>query len=406
MKQAFQKTIRDLSFWILVAMLAGLVVGGVMGQQAAIFAPFGALFMQLIKMLVVPLVLISIITGSAALGSTKSAGKIGFMSIAYMMITTAVAVVLALIAGNLYKTGDGLSVAQMNNLIPSGSFEITSQSLGFWNTLLGMIPANPFEALATGNILQIIIFGVFLGIGISMLAHERKQPLIDGMNTLLDALIWCMQKVMWIAPLGVFGLMADATGTYGYTILMKVANLLWLNVMLFAFMLLVFYPLTVHFFSKTNVKTFMKAMLKPQLVAFTTSSSLATLPTTLATCENDLKVSKETASFVVPLGATINMAGNAMYYAIVCLFFSQLYGIELGFGAYLAIIITSTLSAIGAAGVPGPTLMAIAVLVAAGLPIEGLPLLFAVDRVFDMLRTVLNITGDAACAVIVDSKKD
>lgn len=406
MKQAFQKTIRDLSFWILVAMLAGLVVGGVMGQQAAIFAPFGALFMQLIKMLVVPLVLISIITGSAALGSTKSAGKIGFMSIAYMMITTAVAVVLALIVGNLYKTGDGLSVAQMNNLIPSGSFEITSQSLGFWNTLLGMIPANPFEALATGNILQIIIFGVFLGIGISMLAHERKQPLVDGMNTLLDALIWCMQKVMWIAPLGVFGLMADATGTYGYTILMKVANLLWLNVMLFAFMLLVFYPLTVHFFSKTNVKTFMKAMLKPQLVAFTTSSSLATLPTTLATCENDLKVSKETASFVVPLGATINMAGNAMYYAIVCLFFSQLYGIELGFGAYLAIIITSTLSAIGAAGVPGPTLMAIAVLVAAGLPIEGLPLLFAVDRVFDMLRTVLNITGDAACAVIVDSKKD
>lgn len=294
----------------------------------------------------------------------------------------------------------------MNNLIPSGSFEITSQSLGFWNTLLGMIPANPFEALATGNILQIIIFGVFLGIGISMLAHERKQPLVDGMNTLLDALIWCMQKVMWIAPLGVFGLMADATGTYGYTILMKVANLLWLNVMLFAFMLLVFYPLTVHFFSKTKVKTFMKAMLKPQLVAFTTSSSLATLPTTLATCENDLKVSKETASFVVPLGATINMAGNAMYYAIVCLFFSQLYGIELGFGAYLAIIITSTLSAIGAAGVPGPTLMAIAVLVAAGLPIEGLPLLFAVDRVFDMLRTVLNITGDAACAVIVDSKKD
>jgi Na+/H+-dicarboxylate symporter len=166
----------------------------------------------------------------------------------------------------------------------------------------------------------------------------------------------------------------------------------------------VFYPLTIKLFSKTKVSTFMKAMIKPQLVAFTTSSSLATLPTTLETCEKELHVSKETASFVVPLGATINMAGNAMYYAIVCLFFAQLYGMDLSFASYLAIVVTATLSAVGAAGVPGPSLMAVAVLVSAGLPVEGLPLLFAVDRIFDMLRTVLNITGDAACAVIVDGK--
>lgn len=398
----FQKIIRDLSTWILIAMIAGIVVGGLMGQQASVFAPLGTLFMQLIKMLVVPLVFVSIVSGSASLGATKSAGKIGFTAITYMMLTTAIAVIIGLIGGTWYKPGAGLNPEQIKDLLPADAQVLTANNPGFWETITGMIPANPVEALASGNILQIIIFGVFLGFGISVLAKDRKEPLLKGLDTLLDALIWCMEKVMWTAPFGVFGLMADATGTYGYDLLMKVANLLWLNIMLFLFILLVFYPLTIKFLSKTKVSTFMKAMIKPQLVAFSTSSSLATLPTTLETCEKELHVSKETASFVVPLGATINMAGNAMYYAIVCLFFAQLYGMDLSFASYLAIIVTSTLSAVGAAGVPGPSLMAVAVLVSAGLPVEGLPLLFAVDRIFDMLRTVLNITGDAACAVIVD----
>lgn len=144
-------------------------------------------------------------------------------------------------------------------------------------------------------------------------------------------------------------------------------------------------------------------MFRPQIVAFSTASSLATLPVTLDTCENDLGISKETTSFVVPLGATINMTGNAIYYTLVALFFAQLYGIELTLAQYLAIAITSTVGSIGQAGVPGPTLLVVAVLVSAGIPIEGLPLLYALDRIFDMIRTVLNITGDAACAAIVDN---
>lgn len=400
----FKKLIKDLSFLIFLSMAVGIAVGSVMGEDAAIFAPLGTLFMQLIKMLVVPLVFISIVTGAASLGATKSAGKIGISTLAYILLTTAVAVVIALFAGNWFQPGSGMSLASIQNLIPETTTELTAQKIDFWDILIGMIPANPVKALTDGNVLQIIFFGMFLGMGLSVLPSNRKSSVLNGFNVLLDALIWCMGKVMWIAPLGVFGLMAEATGTYGYDILLKVGNLLWLNVMIFFFILLVFYPLTLRFFSKMNILKFMKAMLRPQMVAFSTASSLATLPVTLDTCENELGVSKETASFVVPLGATVNMAGNAIYYAIVCQFFAQLYGIDLTLSGYFAIVVTSTLSAIGAAGVPGPTLMAVAVLASAGLPVEGLPLLFAVDRIFDMLRTVLNITGDAACAVIVDRK--
>ncbi|GAL12064.1 proton/glutamate symporter [Vibrio astriarenae] len=165
----------------------------------------------------------------------------------------------------------------------------------------------------------------------------------------------------------------------------------------------VVYPLMIQVFTKTSAKKFLSVMKKPQAVALSTSSSMATLPVTMNTVENELNVKNSTASFVLPLGATINMSGNAIYYGLVAIFFAQLFNIDLSMGAYIAIILTSTLGAVGQAGVPGPSFLVVAVLLAAGIPIEGLPLLFALDRIFDMIRTALNITGDAACAVIVDS---
>lgn len=399
-----KKLFKDLSFLIFLAMAIGIGVGIVLGPEAAIFAPLGTLFMQLIKMLVVPLVFISIVTGAAALGATKSAGRIGMTTIAYILGSTAVAVIIALVAATWFQPGSGISIESFQQLTPATENSLTAQKLNFWDILIGMVPANPIHALTEGNVLQIIFFGMFLGLGLSMLPKGRNAAIVNGFNVLLDALIWCMEKIMWLAPLGVFGLMADATGTYGYDILLKVGNLLWLNIILFFFMILFFYPFTLKLFSKASSGKFMKAMLRPQMVAFSTASSLATLPVNMETCENELGVSKTTTSFVLPLGATINMAGNSMYYAIVCLFFAQMYGMDLSLSSYFAIVITSTLSAVGAAGVPGPTLMVIAVLTSAGLPVEGVPLLFAVDRIFDMLRTVLNITGDAACAIIVDGK--
>jgi Na+/H+-dicarboxylate symporter len=403
-KKSFKKIITDLSMQILIAMILGIIVGKIMGADARVFAPLGSLFIQLIRMLVIPLVFISIVSGSASLGATKSAGKIGLTTIAYIFITTVIAVLLAITLGSWFKPGAGISPEAIQAFLPEQSYNVVPGKMEFWPMLLDIIPSNPIKSLAEGNILQLIFFGLFLGFGLSALSKEKKQPVLNALNTLLDALIWCIQKVMLVAPIGVFGLMADATGTFGFDLLLKVGNLLWVNVIAALIILLLFYPLTLKLFTKINMLHFFKSMIRPQIVAFSTSSSMATLPVTLATCEEKLGVSKETTSFVVPLGATINMTGNAIYYTLVALFFAQLYNIELGMAQYLAIAITASVGAIGQAGVPGPTLLVVAVLVSAGIPIEGLPLLYALDRIFDMLRTVLNITGDAAFAVVVDQK--
>lgn len=397
-----KKLLKNLGVWILVAMVAGVAVGAAMGDEAKIFAPLGTLFIQLIKMLVVPLVGISIISGAASLGSSRSAGKIGVTSILYIVLTTVVSIVIAIVVGLIFKPGSGLSAEGIASIMASASAEQGSPTdLSFWDTVIGMIPANPIEAFAEGNILQIIVFGLFLGFGIAALNEDKRTKVIGGLNYLLEALIWCIGKVMLVAPLGVFGLMAEAMGTFGFDILLKVVNLLWVDLVAVAIMGLAVYPLTVMLLSKVSIKEFFSAMLRPQIVAFSTASSMATLPVTMGACDK-MGVSKEVTGFVVPLGATINMTGNAIYYTLVALFFAQFYGIELGMAQYVAIAVTASLGSIGQAGVPGPTLMVVAVLAAAGIPIEGLPLLYALDRIFDMIRTVLNITGDAACAVVTD----
>lgn len=407
LKTNFRKIAGDLSIQILVAMVAGIVVGRIMGSPAEMFAPLGTLFIQLIKMLVVPLVFVSIVAGSASLGATNSAGKIGLTTILYILATTIISVTIAFVVGAWLKPGAGIPVEMIRSFIPAETYSLQAEKMEFWPMVLSVIPSNPIQSMAEGNILHLIFFGLFFGFGLSALPTEKKGSVLNAFNTMLEALIWCIGKVMWVAPIGVFGLMADATGSFGYDLLLKVVNLFWANILAALILFLVMYPLTLRLFSKIKLKLFFKEMMRPQLVALSTSSSLATLPVTLKTCEEKLGVSKETTSFVVPLGATINMTGSAIYYTLVALFFAQLYGIELTFAQYVAISVTSTIGAIGQAGVPGPTLLVVAVLVSAGIPVEGLPLLYALDRVFDMLRTVLNITGDAACAVVVDhtSKK-
>ena len=396
-----KQLLKNLGLWILVAMVAGVAVGVAMGEECAMFKPLGTLFIQLIKMLVVPLVAISIISGAASLGSSRSAGKIGVASIGYILLTTVVSIIIAIGAGLIFKPGSGLSVESIGALIPQGADAGTATELSFWDTVIGMIPANPIQAFAEGNILQIIVFGLFLGFGIAALSEEKRTRVTNGLNYLLEALVWCIGKVMWVAPIGVFGLMAEAMGTFGFDILLKVINLLWVDLIAVVVMGCVAYPLTIMFLSRVSVKDFFKAMVRPQIVAFSTASSMATLPVTMGACDK-MGVSKEVTGFVVPLGATINMTGNAIYYTLVAMFFAQIYGIELGVAQYVAIAVTASLGSIGQAGVPGPTLMVVAVLLAAGIPIEGLPLLYALDRIFDMIRTVLNITGDAACAVVTD----
>jgi len=397
-----KKLLKSMGFQILMAMILGVLAGIFMGKDASMFAPLGTLFIQLIKMLVIPLVALSIISGAAALGATRSAGKIGVSTIAYIFISTFVSVLISVGLGLLLKPGNGVDISSAAAMMENTVKVSHAEAPGFWDTILGIIPENIFAALGDGNILQIIFFGLFLGIGLSTMPIKHKQPIINAINYLLEAMIWMIKVVMYTAPIGVFGLMADSVGSFGFQLIISVLNLLWVFLIGIILVGLVFYPLTIKLLSRQNIFTFFKAMTKPQIVAFSTASSLATLPINMETCEKEFGVTKETSAFVLPLGATINMAGNAMYYALVALFFSQVYGIDLSVAQYTAIILTSTVGAVGQAGVPGPTLLVVAVLVAADIPIDGLPLLYALDRVFDMIRTTLNITGDAAAAVIVD----
>jgi Na+/H+-dicarboxylate symporter len=383
-------------------MVLGTLIGAAMGHDATMFSPLGAIFINLIKMLVIPLVAVALISGAAGLGNSHSAGKVGFVTLGYFAVTSALAVVLALVMGEVFQPGMGIDVSGVEGMF-SAEYASKGELPTFWATVTGMIPTNVFQSLNDANILQILVFCLFLGIAISKQSPEKRDPVINGVNTIVDSMVWMINKVMVIAPIGVFGLMAEAVGTFGFGALMVVFKLFVVYtaaILIFGFIV---YPAMIHFFSKTSAKKFISAMKKPQAVALSTASSMATLPVTMDTVEKDLGVRNSTASFVLPLGATINMSGNAIYYGLVAVFFAQLFHIDLSMGAYIAIVVTATLGAVGQAGVPGPSFLVVAVLLAAGIPIEGLPLLFALDRIFDMIRTALNITGDAACAVIVDS---
>ncbi|CAH0532979.1 Proton/glutamate-aspartate symporter [Vibrio stylophorae] len=393
--------LKNIGVQVVIAMVLGAIVGQMMGHDATVFQPLGDIFINLIKMLVIPLIAVAIISGSAGLGKSHSAGKVGLSTLAFFGLTSAAAVALALVMGHIFQPGSGVDMAAMQSHF-SSEYADKGEVAGFWATVIGMIPTNFFSALNQGNILQILVFCMFFGIALSRVDSARSEPLLNGINVIVDAMVWMINQVMKIAPLGVFGLMAVAIGTYGFDALemvMKLFAVYVATILIFAFG---FNPLLIKLFSKVPVMKFISAMKKPQAVAFSTASSMATLPVNMEVVEKELGVSNATSSFVLPLGATINMCGNAIYYGLVAIFFAQLFGTELDMMAYGAIILTSTLGAVGQAGVPGPSFLVVAVLLAAGIPIEGLPLLFALDRIFDMIRTALNITGDAVCAVIID----
>ena len=395
-----------LGTWIIAATILGAVAGLVMGESAKMFAPVGDLFMQLIKMVVIPMVFFSLVGGGASLGNSKSAGKIGIVTFIYYAVTTVISVAIGLLFGELFKPGAGISLETFN-AVASNEFADKGALPGFWETIIGFVPANPFAALVEGNILQIIVFALFIGFSIAKFSGEKKEFLLNIFNYMTEVLISIMTAIMYIAPIGVFALMADAVGTFGYDVLVKIAYLVAIYIAVLAIVNYVIIGGSVAMFAKkVTFAQFFTSMYKVQLFAFSTASSMATLPLNMATAENELKVSKETTSFALPLGATINMNGNAAYYALAACFFAQMFGMELTTGQYIAIIVTSTLGAVGQAGVPGPTLLVVAVLMAANIPIIALPILFGVDRIFDMLRTAVNITGDAACATIVDGLRE
>ncbi|MEW6709970.1 MAG: dicarboxylate/amino acid:cation symporter [Candidatus Riflebacteria bacterium] len=415
MKDFFRR--QGLTFYITLATALGILVGWLVGESAGILEPFGDLFMNLIKMVIVPLVFLSITLGAASLDDVKKAGKIGLHAFSFYMVTTVLAIVIAILLGVAFQPGVGLDrdkltkVTQTHSISDSNNTEQPLKALsgGFSekfkaviNAVLFIIPQNPIDAMSRTNMLQIIFFAIFLGLCLASLEKEKKTPVtavLDGLNL---AFIKMINIIMWTAPLGVFALMAVTVGVYGFTTVYMLLKLLLVFILSCLIQFFLVYCGVLKVFTGLSPLKFMQGMERALLVSFTTSSSLVTLPTSMETAEEEFDVNPQISSFVLPLGATVNMDGSAINFGMYAIFGLQFYGIELTAGTVMAIILTATIGSIGAAGVPGPSVLTISVLVAAGVPLEILPLYIATDRIFDMIRTSVNISGDITCAILVN----
>lgn len=386
---------------IIISMFLGIIAGVLLKDKAVIFAPLGDIFLKLISMLIIPLVFFNIILGAISLGKTKSVGKIGFLTLGYYLFTSSIAVVIGIGAGYIFNPGVGV-IVPTSLLAKEGAYAGINSGLDFWGTIINIIPDNPFKSLIDGNILQIIFFSLFFGLSLSKVPDERQKPIINLLEIVNESLINMIEKILLLAPIGVFALMANSIALFGINILLLVTKLFLVFSLALGLIHFIMLPGFVRLFTGISPLKFIKKTAPAQILAFSTASSMATLPLNTECCKK-LGVQSSTASFVLPLGATVNMNGNAMLYGLVTMFFAQMFGVELGTNEYVAIVLTSVLGAIGTAGVPGPSLLVVAVLVAAGVPVIALPLVFGIDRIMDMMRTSTNILGDASCAVIMES---
>lgn len=380
---------------ILIGFALGIVAGLILGPSASYIKPFGDLFIRLIKMIIVPLVFASLVVGAASMGDIRKLGRVGVKTIAYYLLTTAFAVIIGLILGNIISPGIGLRIPIPNTAVePKAPPTLTA-------TLLNLVPTNPLEAMVQGNMLQIIIFALFLGIAIALI-RKKAESVYNFFDGLAEVMYRLTAMIMNYAPIGVFALIAAVVGSYGLDVLLPLAKVIiavYIGALLHA---AITYSFTVSTFAKMNPLAFFKGIFEASTVAFSTCSSSATLPVTMRCTEENLGVSKGISSFVLPLGATINMDGTALYQGVCALFIAQVYGISLTLSQQLMIVLTATLASIGTAGVPGAgMIMLTMVLTAVNLPLEGIALIAGIDRILDMARTCINVTGDASAAVVV-----
>jgi dicarboxylate/amino acid:cation (Na+ or H+) symporter, DAACS family len=385
-----------LKLWakILIGMALGLVVGLVFGPYGAYLRFLGTIFLSLINMLVVPLVFSSMALGVMAIQDPRKLGRVGIKSVALFMATTVASVIIGILVVKILRPGVGIGLI-------AEPTEVVSRPSPLGGMLLNVFPSNPIKAMAQGDMLQVIVFSVFLGIAVN-LTGARAEPLRRFLEGLAEVMYRLTDIVMAFAPIGVFGLMAYVGGTFGWAILLPLLQFLIANYVAFALHIGIVIIGILVFVTRLPIKPFFKGMRDAIVMAFSTNSSSATLPISLHCVQENLGVSKNISNFVLPLGSTINMNGAAVSQAIAAVFIAQAYGLSISWVNMLALIATATLSAVGAAGVPGTGFLMLSVAVsAAGLPLEGLALVAGVDRIREMGSTVLNILGDAVAAVYV-----
>lgn len=418
----------ELHWKIIIGLVLGLIFGvlaaanGWGGFTTNWIAPFGKIFINLLKLIAVPLVLSSLITGVASLSDLKKLSRIGGKTITIYIVTTAISVTIGLVSVNLLKPGDTVpedmkvKLQETYKSAASGKLEAADQikERRPLQPIVDMVPSNFFSSASNNrNMLQVVFVAIIIGIALIQIPKNKARPVLDFMEGINDLVIKLVDNIMLMAPIGVFALIADTiTSVAGDNL----SNVLELLSALGFYMLAVIIGLIIHMvftytavlkiFSNMSLKKFYQGIAPAQLLAFSTSSSGATLPVTMERCEEELGVSEEVSSFVLPLGATINMDGTALYQAVAAVFIAQTLGMDLTLGAQLTIVLTAVLASIGTAAVPGAgIIMLIIILEAIGVPSAGIALILGVDRILDMMRTVTNVTGDASVAVAVASSE-
>jgi len=403
---------------ILLGMTLGVLVGVIFttfesGPQIIFHwvKPFGTIFINALKLIAMPLILGSLIKGVSDLKDISRLSRMGGRTIGIYIMTTVVAVMIGLIMVNTIKPGKSISEETRQELVEAYQSDAEEKQAvaqkqkdaGPLQALVDLVPDNIFKATTeNGNMLQVIFFALFFGIGLILIPAEKSKPVKDFFDAFNEVILKLIDLIMLVAPYGVFALLAALVVESPSLDLFSALGMYALTLVISLFLMGLFYLLLVRIFVKFKPKKFIEGIAPAQLLAFSTSSSAATLPVTMERVEEHLGVDDEVASFVLPIGATINMDGTSLYQAVAAVFIAQAFGMDLSVGTQLGIIMTATLASIGAAAVPGAGMvMLVIVLGQAGIPEAGLALIFAIDRPLDMCRTVVNITGDASVSMMV-----
>ena len=381
---------------LVLGVVAGLALQGNPGIATTYIKPFGTIYLNLIKMIVVPVVLLSIMQGIVSLQDVRKVGSLGVRTVVYYLCTTAFAVTLGLLFANLLNVGAG--------------YVLTSEPLtyeakeapSFITTIVNIFPSNFIQPLADANMLQVIVIALFFGFGV-ILAGEKGKAAEAVIDSLAEVSFKVMGMIIQLSAIGVFALICPVIAQNGPSVLLPLLKVIIVAYVGYIVHALLVYSSSVKAFAGMSPVAFFKVASRPMLFAFSSASSVGTLPFSIE-ASGKLGVRKEVASFVLPLGATINMDGTAIYQGVCAIFIAQIFGIDLGLSQQLTIILTATLASIGTAGVPGSGMIMLAmVLQSVGLPVEGIALVAGIDRILDMGRTTVNITGDIACSVCVDA---
>ena len=391
----------NLSVKILISLVLSVVVGLMAGVDGLPFikwwiAPVGTIFINLIKMVIVPIVFTSLVVGMTSLGDLKKLGRIGIKTIFIYLFTTAIAIVIGFIVAGIIHPGIGLEMT-------AGDAVKVKEAPSIMQVFVAMVPTNPVASMAKADILPIIIFALFVGVGILQVGGKKSQLLIDWFDAAAEVSYKIINMVMQFAPIGVFCLLLPVVAENGPKVLLPLLSVIACMALGSVIHAVAVYSSMARIWGNTSPLKFFRGMSEAILIAFTTCSSAATLPINMKNCQEKLGCSRDITSFVLPLGATINMDGTAIYMGVCSLFIANVYSIDLTMAQMGMIILTGTLASIGTAGVPGAGLIMLSmVLLSVGLPMEGLALVAGIDRILDMFRTTVNITGDAAVTCVIN----